>query len=158
MIVTSNILVIMNYYYVTVGSRHPLEQVLSQFIKPALEPSFASSNCATVSAVSLQQWCNVNHWNHRTSGGEGQSAPSTVVGQKRPFSEIGECAADGGRGSSGDVPAPGPEHEYESDPRTEMEPGSIAGPGRPRLGLRLEHAPVPTPEVASIPRVSKTIV
>ena len=139
-------------YYVTAGSRHPLEQVLSQFIKPALQATFAISNCATVSAASLQQWCNVNYWNRRTSGGDGQSGPSTVVGQKRRFSETGESATNSGRVSNGDVPAPGPERGSESEPRTGMEPGSIAGPG-PRLGLGRE--PVATPAVASSPSVSK---
>ncbi len=139
-------------YYVIIGSRHPLELVLSKFIKPALQATFVGSNCATVPAASLQQWCNVNYWNRRTSGGEGQSTPA-VIGQKRLFSETGEGAADGGRGSTDDVPAPGYEHQSESEPRTGMELGSIAVPG-PRLGLGLGRDPV----VASIPRVSKIVM
>lgn len=136
----------------TVGSRHPLEQVLSQFIKPSLQATFASSNCATVSAASLQQWCNVNYWNRRI-GGEGQSSSSTVVGRKRHFSETGESAADSGRVSNCDSPAPVPEHRMESE-ETGMELGSTAGPG-PRMGLRLGHDPVLTPTVASLHTVRK---
>ena len=77
-----------------------------------------------------------------------------MVGHKRLFSETGESATNSARASSRDVAAPGPEHGSEPEPGTGMELESIAGPG-PRLGLRLQHDPVPTPAVASLPRVSK---
>ena len=145
--------------YTNVGSRHPLEQVLSKFIKPALQATFASSNSATVSVTSLQEWCDVNCWNCCTSGGEGQSSLATVVGQKRHFSEIGEGVTDSGKVSNHNTLVPGPEHGSGSGPKTGMEPGPKAGP-KPVPRPRLEAGPVsgPLPGSTSLPRVSKVHV
>ena len=141
------------HYYVTIGSRHPLEQVLSQFIKPALQATFTSSNCATISAASLQQWCNVNYWNRSISGGEEQSTP-TVVGQKRHFSEIGGSGTCNDKMSNDDIPVPGLEHGSGSEPRTGMEPGLTAGPNTvPRLGHGLMCEPALTPGATSVSTV-----
>ena len=130
--------------------------MLSQFIKPALQATFATSNCATISAESLQQWCNVNYWNHSTSGGEGQSAPSTVVGQKRHFSETEGSGSYSGKMSNGDIPVPGLECGSGSEPRTGMEAGLIAEPNtRFNLGMVLWRESAVTPGATSLSRVSK---
>lgn len=90
------------YYGITgmslynVGSRSPLEQVLSKFIKPALKSTFTGTNSATISVSCLQQWftTNCSDWSKTcTSGGEIQSCPVAItVGQKRHFGELEGCS------------------------------------------------------------------
>ena len=79
-----------------VGSRSPLEQVLSKFIKPALKATFAGTNSATISVPCLQQWltANCSDWSKTcASGGEVQTCPTArIVGQKRRFGELQGCS------------------------------------------------------------------
>ena len=98
--------------YVDTGSRHLVEQVLSKYIKPGLEATFASTNSATVSVACINQWCSVNCWNlgeSCTLAGEEPSGPATTVGQKRHFSELGESVIiEGGERNNSEISGPGP--------------------------------------------------
>lgn len=74
-----------------------LEQVLSKFIKPALQASFSTTNSATVSVPCLHQWFAANCWDCSTTcalDGEEQRGPSTTIGQKRHFRELEDASED----------------------------------------------------------------
>ena len=66
----------------TAGTRHLVEDVLTKFIKPALQATFIGTNFMTVSVLSLRQWCSANC-------GPEQSGTSTTLPQKQLFCGFG---------------------------------------------------------------------
>ena len=105
--VTKCLAIVAMVVFMNAGSRHLVEQVLTQVIKPALEPVFVTTNSATVSVSSLLHWCSANCWDCSedpvVDNGE-QIGPATPVGQTSHSSEIGE---DHNVCDNGDIPGSG---------------------------------------------------
>ena len=64
------------------GTRHLVEDVLTKFIKPALQATFTGTNFMTVSVLSLRQWCSANC-------GQELRGTSTTLPQKQLFCGFG---------------------------------------------------------------------